>query len=425
MNLPRQFILRVFPLLLVGLLLTTACGGGKKDHDTVRITIDPVQTLVTAMTELTVLFTDETGIKVEIHTGPRSISERLNLYQQMLGSRAARMDLFLIDVIWTGHFPGQFVDLNQHFAQEVPHFFPRIIENNSIHGELMAIPLFTDVGVIFYRRDLLEKYGIDPPETWSELEAAALTIQEGERADGVTTFWGFIWQGGMREALTCNVTEWFATHGVESYFTEDGDFSIDRPRARAALDRAASWMGHISPLDVLDWVELESVDSFKRGEAAFLRYWSFGWRSLDGPGSPLEGKVGVMVLPSEDGRRAGCLGGWQFALSRSSENEENALRLLRFLTSERAQRKLAAAGFLPTRHAMYDDPEMREIIEPFAVLQEALDGAALRPSAEFGRNYNAFSTLVQRLTHQRLAGQIDSDAALSNLVNGANPLLLD
>ncbi|MCC5876786.1 MAG: ABC transporter substrate-binding protein [Candidatus Sumerlaeia bacterium] len=420
---PPRTICTLFAPLMVALLM--ACGKGEEPPpgDAIRITIDPVESLVAVTNELTTHFTEETGIPVEIHLGPRSISERLNLYQQMVGSRASGMDLYLIDVIWIGHFPGQFVDLRDHFSRHVSDFFPAIIENNTLHGELIALPWFTDVGVMYYRRDLLEKYDIAPPETWDDFEAAALTIQEGERAAGNPDFWGFAWQGGPREALTCNLMEWFATHGVGSLFNEDGDFTLDRRRATAALDRAAGWIGHITNPDVLQWIELESVEAFHAGNAAFLRYWSFGWGSLNAPELELAGKIGVMTMPTANGTPSGTLGGWQFALSRSSENQEDALKLLRFLTSENSQRKMARAGFLPTRPKLYEDGSMAEHFEPLKTMLLALDEATLRPSAEYGRNYNAFSTLMQRLVSNRLSGAETSEKTINDITTRASLLL--
>lgn len=417
--------IQTFALLVLVVFLSMACGKREEvtGKESLRITIDPVESLVEVTTTLTNRFTEETGIPVEIHLGPRSISERLNLYQQMLGSRASGMDVYLIDVIWIGHFPGQFIDLREHFHDQIEAFFPAIIENNTLHGELVAIPWFTDVGMIFYRKDLLEKYGIDPPDTWDELEEAAVAIQEGERAAGNPDFWGFIWQGAPRESLTCNFVEWLATHGVRSMINEEGDFALDRSLAVAALDRAVGWIGHITNPETLEWYELQSVESFRDGNAAFLRYWSFGWGSLNAPGEELAGRVGVLKIPTAGGAPSGCLGGWQFALSRSSGNQENAVKLLKFLTSEDAQREMAHAGFLPTRPNLYEDAALAEKFEPLGTMRLALDEATTRPSAEYGRNYNAFSTLIQRLVVDRLSGATTSPETVDDITARAGLLL--
>jgi trehalose/maltose transport system substrate-binding protein len=59
------------------------------------------------------------------------------------------------------------------------------VENNTVDGKLVGMPWYTDAGLLYYRTDLLEKYGYDarpPPGTsWKRWPQ---TIQEGERAEG-------------------------------------------------------------------------------------------------------------------------------------------------------------------------------------------------------------------------------------------------
>src|SRR5690606_21411290 len=101
------------------------------------------------------------------------------------------------------------VDLNPYVGDAINDYFPAIVENNTVDGALVGIPYFTDAGLLYYRTDLLEKYGYEgPPTTWAELEEMATTIQEGERGEGNPDFWGYVWQGAAYEGLTCNGLEW-------------------------------------------------------------------------------------------------------------------------------------------------------------------------------------------------------------------------
>ena len=96
----------------------------------------------------------------------------------------------MIDVIWQGIAAPHAVDLKKYFKEdEISAHFPRIIQNNTVNGKLVSIPWFTDAGVLYYRTDLLEKYGYkEPPKTWEELTEMAKKIQDGERKAGKADF---------------------------------------------------------------------------------------------------------------------------------------------------------------------------------------------------------------------------------------------
>jgi trehalose/maltose transport system substrate-binding protein len=168
------------------------------------------------------------------------------------------------------------VDLKQYFTpQEIGEFFPRIVENNTVKGKLVAIPFFTDAGLLYYRTDLLEKYGFkNPPNTWGELQRMAQTIQEGERKTD-KDFYGFLFQGAAYEGLTCNALEWLASSGAGTIVAPDGKVTINNPQSKAALAMAKGWVGTISPLGVTGYQEEETRNAFQEGHAAFQRNWPY------------------------------------------------------------------------------------------------------------------------------------------------------
>jgi hypothetical protein len=82
---------------------------------------------------------------------------------------------------------------------------PTLVQNDTAKRKLVSVPYLTEVSLLYYRTDLLQKYHFTrPPRTWSELEHQARTIQDGERANGNSLFWGFLRQGAASEALTCD-----------------------------------------------------------------------------------------------------------------------------------------------------------------------------------------------------------------------------
>ena len=135
----------------------------------------------------------KTGNKVEYFFRPSDSSAALQVYQQYWVANSSDVDVYQIDVIWQGIAAPHAVDLKKYYKEdEIKAYFPRIIENNTVGGKLVSIPLYTDAGILFYRTDILEKYGYkEPPKTWEELAAMAKKIQEGERAAGKPDFQGF------------------------------------------------------------------------------------------------------------------------------------------------------------------------------------------------------------------------------------------
>jgi trehalose/maltose transport system substrate-binding protein len=197
-------------------------------------------------------FSRETGIPVRYITRPVSTTETLMLWQQDWAAHTPDVDVYLIDVIWPAIAAAHASDLKQYFTdKELAEFFPRIVENNTVKGKLVAIPFFTDAGLLYYRTDLLEKYGFkNPPNTWSELTRMAQTIQDGERKAASQDFYGFLFQGAAYEGLTCNALEWLASSGGGHIVESDGKVSINNPQAKSALTMAQGWVGNISPKGV-------------------------------------------------------------------------------------------------------------------------------------------------------------------------------
>src|SRR5690606_197852 len=123
-------------------------------------------------------------------------------------------------------------------------------------------------GVLYSRADLLAKYGYDaPPVTWDALTAVAAAIQEGERAAGNTAFWGYVWQGERYEGLVCNALEWQFASGGGRILDASGQPEVNNAGTRAALTRAAAWVGAISPPGVTTYVEEDARQVWRAGNA--------------------------------------------------------------------------------------------------------------------------------------------------------------
>ena len=364
-------------------------------------------------------FEAQTGHTVNIVSTPNSTTERLALYQQILSAGGTDIDVYQIDVIWPGILGSHFVDLSSYVDQATvdAHFGP-IIENNTIDGKLLAMPWFTDAGVLYYRSDLIEEYGLEAPETWEQLTAAAAVIQDGERAKGNDRFWGFVWQGRAYEGLTCDALEWIDSHNGGAIVEADGSITVNNPRAIEAIDLAASWVGTISPPGVLNYAEEEARGVFQSGNAAFMRNWPYAWSLANSEDSVIRGKVGVSALPrgGEEGKNTGTLGGWQLAVARYSPNVDVAAELVAFLTSFEEQKRRAIVGsYNPTIAALYQDAEVLAATPFFGELYDTFTNAVARPSGVTSAKYNEVSSAFWNSVHATLSGNGDAATNLASL----------
>lgn len=360
----------------------------------------------------------KSGNTVKIVSTPNETTERLALYQQILASGTADIDVFQIDVIWPGILGSHFIDLKPYSkGVEADHFKP-IIDNNTVGDRLVAIPWFTDAGVLFYRKDLLEKYGAKTPTTWAELTAAAETIQAGERKAGNDKFWGLVFQGKAYEGLTCDALEWIDSYGGGALVDDKGAITINNPKAAEALTMAASWVGKIAPDGVLNYAEEDARGVFQSGNAAFMRNWPYAWSLGNGADSPIKGKIGVVALPKggDAGKNTGTLGGWELAVSKYSKNPAIAADLVMYLTSRDEQKRRAIQGsYNPTVAALYQDQEVLTAAPFFGSLYATFTNAVARPSKITGANYNKVSNAFWNASHDALSGKTKPADALAAL----------
>jgi len=364
-------------------------------------------------------FTRETGIRVKLLPSPESAREKLALWQELLRTGASGPDVYGIDVIWTRILNENLIDLRPDFADETSRPFPAIIASYTVDNKLVARAYRADLGLLFYRIDLLRQYGYrEPPGTWDELESMAARIQAGERAKGKKEFWGFVWQGGATEALTCNALEWQASAGGGQIIEKDQTISVNNPDAIRAWQRAARWVGSISPPGVTGYVEADALNVWIAG-AAFMRNWPTAIVDGQAAGSPIRNRFDITVLPGGKEGSLGTLGGAGLAVSRSSAHPREAVELVRYLSRRDVQTKRSRVlSVPPTLPELYDVPEVLGPNPGFAQLRQAFrTGIVSRPSNVTGNKYPDVSEAYSRAVHSVLTGEKGAPEAAADLEN--------
>jgi trehalose/maltose transport system substrate-binding protein len=335
-------------------------------------------------------------IRVRDEALPPSTDQQHQIYAINLEGGGEGVDVLAMDVIWVPEFSraGWIRPLEEHFnsaAQAA--FLPNTIQAVTYQGRVWAVPWNIDAGVLFYRKDLLQKYGRAPPSTWSEMLETSRIVLAGESDPRL---YGFIWQGRQYEGLICNALE-FIWGGGGDILTEDARHAaLTMPATGAALIfmRDLIHRYKASPELVLTADEETSRHLFGTGRALFTRNWPYAWTLFERPGSPVREKTGLAALPTFAGStHASTLGGWHLGVSRHTKYPVAAWRLIEFLSSGTVQKSMTlATGMLPTRSALFEDREIIAAQPHLRELRPILASARPRPVTPF---YPMFSQILQ------------------------------
>ena len=313
------------------------------------------------------------------------------------------IDVISGDVTWPARFAAQgwISDLSDLFAREArEQYLPYTVQANTYEDAVYGVPWFTDAGMLYYRKDLLEESGISaPPATWDELKEQARRVQ---RDSG--TRYGFVFQGADYEGGVVNGLEYVWTSGGDVLDPRDPDeVVVGSEQALEGLRVEQSMVADgVAPEAVSSYKELESYTVFGDGDAVFMRNWPFAYALSTEPtrSSIRPEQIGVAPLPvtAEGAPTYSGLGGWNLFVSAASRDRDAAWTLIQYLSAPEQQRTRALRGsYLPTLEALYRDDEILETVPILALGREAIQSARPRPSSpsypemslEMSKQFNA------------------------------------
>jgi multiple sugar transport system substrate-binding protein len=309
-----------------------------------------------------------------------------------MGGKSSEFDVISMDVIWVPEFArsGWLTSIDHMFPEtEQQKFFRCTVDAVTVNKHVYAIPWFIDAGVMYYRKDLLDKYRFESPDTWSDLKTIAEIISEKE--PGV---YGFIWQGKQYEGLVCNALEFMWGNG--GHVLKNNKLVIHNSENIKALQFMYDLIHtyKITPELVTTATEETTRHIFGNGKAVFMRNWPYAWNIFQKQQSPVKDRVAVCALPRFKGKPSvSTLGGWQLGINRFSRKKKAAEKFISFLTSPEIQKKMALrVGYKPTRMKLYDDPDLKRE-QPFMVmLRNIFLNARARPVTPF---YMAITQVLQ------------------------------
>jgi ABC-type glycerol-3-phosphate transport system substrate-binding protein len=354
-------------------------------------------------------------VHVEITSVPDAADQQHQLYVQWLNAHASEPDVLQLDVIATPEFAaaGWILPIDT-FQPAATEFFPATIEANRWKGSLYALPWFVDVGMLYWRTDLLNA----APATFDELSRV---VSRAQREHGVP--FGFVWSGARYEGLVTVFLEYLHGFGGQ-FFDTAGRVAVDSDagiRALTALGDSIHRDG-ISPPDVLAWQEEQTRIAFQSGRAVVMRNWPYAYPLLaDSASSQVAGRFAVGLMPrAPDGVAVASLGGQQLAINARSRQPGAAYALVDYLTSpEQMLERARLAGEYPARPALYDREELRFGAPPDQI-RRMIEHAVPRPVTPV---YAELSELLQVQLHRALTRQQEPAPALHEAAGAMNDVL--
>jgi trehalose/maltose transport system substrate-binding protein len=342
---------------------------------------------------------------------------RLALYQRLLQAHSSQPDLLEIDVVWPAILADDLVDLRPYLKENLSAFSSDLLASYTVNGRLVALPLYVDMGVLFYRPELLRKYGFHtPPATWEDLGNMAQRIQQGERIAGHKDFWAYVWEGARYEGLTCNALEWQSSAGAGNFIEPGGLVHVRSPLLIAALSRAAHWMGTISPPAEYVYFSDDAMNIWDAGQTAFMRNWASSFGHVAERSSKAKWAFALAPLPKGPGGHRGALGGLGMGVSKYAANRQMAIKALLELTDERNDlARLLATNGIPTHLAVSRRTDVRARTSLLAVSAELLQGLVARPTSMTGPKYDQVSREYSAAVNSVLRRTVTPEEAMAAL----------
>jgi trehalose/maltose transport system substrate-binding protein len=367
-------------------------------------------------------FTKDTGIKVNVVPHPAASDQAYSDLVRNFSQKSSSIDVAMIDVVWPGAFAPYLVDLKPKLGKQSKIHAPGIVAADTVGGKLVAMPWFGDFGLLYYRTDLLKKYGYTKaPTTWNQLFAMAKKIQTGEQKTN-PSFYGFVFQGNAYEGLTCNALEWIASAGGGHYI-DNGKASINNPRAQTILDAMRTQIGKITPRGVTSYQEDQTEHAFDNGDAAFARNWPYQYGIGATAGSKVQGKFSVAPLPhGANGKSVATVGGWQLAVSKYSKHKDATIEFVRYMTSKPVEKFDAITNSnVPTIPSLAKDKQVYKT-NPYLKPATASVARVARPSKFLKTHYNEASKAIFQGINQILNGT-PAKSVLPSLQSKLNTIL--
>jgi multiple sugar transport system substrate-binding protein len=345
------------------------------------------------------------------NNAPSDTGQLLTIVTTMLRARSSSIDIFPMDIIWPPEFGanGWTVPITDSMwpASERANYLPGPLQGCTYNGKLWAAPQYTDVGIIYYRTDLIST----PPNTWDELTAMAKEVSPSKAK------FGYVWEGAQYEGLVCDFVEVLYGYGGSVLDANDPTkVTVNSAEGLTALTQMVGWVGTISPAAVTTYEEPQALSAWQAGTSAFMRNWPYAISlSNDPTASKVANKFDEHPMLYGGSNTVGHsnIGGWQLGINAFTKNPDAAWKFVQYLLGPTPQKTIASKlSLLATLKSIYTDSDVLAADPFFGKVQNIVQNALPRPVSPF---YPDISNAIQLRVHNALIKQTTPAQALSLL----------
>jgi len=342
-------------------------------------------------------------------------NERKELIARSLRSKNTRIDIFAVDQIWVPRFARWALPLEPYFNHEtIDGIKPEVLPTCFYDSVLVAIPLYLDIGVLFFRHDLLRQL--------PNYEEVVNTLRHSITWDDFISLnkndfkkrYAYLFQADNYEGLICNYLEILSMYG--GALTQNGQFTIRTPEAEEAcqLMKDLIYTYHMSPKDVLTFNENESYAYSITHDVPFFR----GWSSMIANTEiiPIDQRdklkyIEMVSLPHVTGHSPKTVfGGWNLMISRDTEYKEAAVTFLKYCLSQEIQKQMYEVGsYLPVVNSVYSDSTDFVNSDRLHYLNTLIQFGVHRPQ---NVEYTRVSDILSKALNQILSNKIPIEDGL-------------
>jgi len=351
-----------------------------------------------------------------------STNERKQLLARSFRSEGGSVDVFAADLFWIPRFAKWCEPLEGYFSEaERSHFLRYALETCSFDGELVGVPLYIDVGILYYRRDLLQtlpdfhevEEKLKRSITWDEF----ITLHERLK-DTKQPF--YVFPADNYEGLMCSFVEMLASQNQPLF--ANGVVQLTSAEAIRAVNLLDDLVNRfeMTPPVVTEFREVDSYQYALENDALFFRGWPGNLTTYeeDEQYRAVIDQIDVAALPHFEGHEpVAVLGGWNLMVSTSSDNKEAAVKFLKFATSPEMQKILyETGGYLPANNLVYADSSYGAQHPELAYYRELLKLGVHRPArAEYTKISDIISYYIKLIIKNEMSPREGLQRALDRI----------